>query len=43
MDDLAPHRALRPTERKLLDQMLAKGINAPITTSGDGCSMASQR
>ncbi len=33
MDDLAPIRALRPTERKLLAQMLAKGINAPITTS----------
>ena len=33
MDDLAPVRALRPTERTLLAQMLAKGINAPVTTS----------
>jgi len=33
MDELFPIRALRPTERKLLAQMLAKGINAPITTS----------
>jgi hydrogenase maturation protein HypF len=33
MEDLAPIRALRLTERKLLAQMLAKGINAPITTS----------
>ena len=33
MDDLAPIRALRPTERKLLAQMLAKGVNTPITTS----------
>ena len=33
MDDLAPIRALRPAERKLLAQMLAKGVNAPITTS----------
>jgi hydrogenase maturation protein HypF len=33
MNDLAPIRALRPTERKLLAQILAKDINAPITTS----------
>jgi hydrogenase maturation protein HypF len=33
MDDLASIRALRPTERKLLAQMLAKGVNAPVTTS----------
>ena len=33
MDDLAPIRVLRSAERKLLAQMLAKGINAPITTS----------
>ena len=28
-----PIRALRPAERKLLAQMLAKGVNAPVTTS----------
>ncbi len=33
MDDLLPVRTLRPVERTLLAQMLAKGINAPITTS----------
>jgi len=33
MDDLAPIRALRPAERKLLAQMLGRGVNAPITTS----------
>ena len=43
MDDLAPNRALRPTERKRPAQMLAKGVYAPITTSGAGCSTASLR
>jgi hydrogenase maturation protein HypF len=33
MDALAPIRDLRPGERKLLGQMLAKGVNAPVTTS----------
>jgi hydrogenase maturation protein HypF len=33
MDDLAPVRAFSPTERRLLAQMLARGLNAPITTS----------
>ncbi len=33
MDDLAPMRALRPEERRVLAQMLARGVNAPITTS----------
>ncbi len=33
MDDLAPIRDLRPAERKLLAQMLARGVNAPRTTS----------
>jgi hydrogenase maturation protein HypF len=33
MDDLPPIRDLRPSERKLLAQMLAKGLNAPVTTS----------
>jgi hydrogenase maturation protein HypF len=33
MDDLAPIRALRLTERKLLAQMIGKGVNAPTTTS----------
>jgi len=33
MDDLAPIRDLRPAERRLLAQMLARGVNAPITTS----------
>ncbi len=33
MDDLAPIRDLRPADRKLLAQMLARGLNAPITTS----------
>jgi len=32
-DDLAPVRTFRPSERRLLAQMLDKGINAPITTS----------
>ncbi|MCX7668633.1 MAG: carbamoyltransferase HypF, partial [Anaerolineae bacterium] len=33
MDDLAPIRDLRPAERTLLAQMLARGVHAPITTS----------
>jgi hydrogenase maturation protein HypF len=33
MDNLPPIRDLRPAERKLLAQMLAKGLNAPLTTS----------
>ncbi len=33
MDDLAPIRDLRPAGRTLLAQMLARGINAPLTTS----------
>jgi hydrogenase maturation protein HypF len=32
-DDLAPIRAFRPTERRLLGQMLDRGVNAPVTTS----------
>ncbi|MCG8347549.1 MAG: carbamoyltransferase HypF, partial [Chloroflexales bacterium] len=32
-DDLAPIRAFRPAERRLLGQMLDRGFNAPITTS----------
>ena len=32
-DDLAPVRALTPAERRLLGQMLARDINAPVTTS----------
>jgi hydrogenase maturation protein HypF len=32
-EDLAPVRALRPAERRLLAQMLERGLNAPITTS----------
>jgi hydrogenase maturation protein HypF len=32
-EDLAPVRAFRPAERRLLAQMLERGINAPITTS----------
>jgi hydrogenase maturation protein HypF len=32
-DDLAPVRAFRLTERRLLAQMLARGINSPLTTS----------
>ncbi len=31
--DLAPIRALTAAERRLLGQMLAKGVNAPLTTS----------
>lgn len=31
--DLAPIRALTVPERRLLGQMLAKGVNAPVTTS----------
>jgi hydrogenase maturation protein HypF len=33
MDDLAPIRAFRLAERRLLGQMLAQGINSPVTTS----------
>jgi hydrogenase maturation protein HypF len=33
MDDLAPIRDLRRAERKVLAQMLARDVNAPITTS----------
>jgi hydrogenase maturation protein HypF len=33
MEDLAPVRAFSPTERRLLAQMLERGLNAPITTS----------
>jgi len=32
-DDLAPIRALSAAERRLLGQMLGKGINTPVTTS----------
>lgn len=32
-DDLAPVRSFRPAERRLLVQMLERGINAPVTTS----------
>ena len=33
MVDLAPIRDLRPADRKVLAQMLARGLNAPVTTS----------
>ncbi|WP_423222940.1 carbamoyltransferase HypF [Candidatus Amarolinea aalborgensis] len=33
MDDLAPLQAFRPGERRLLRQMLQRGLHAPITTS----------
>jgi hydrogenase maturation protein HypF len=32
-EDLAPLRALRPDERRVLTRMLERGLNAPITTS----------
>ncbi len=32
-EDLAPMQSFRPTERRLLTQMLKKGINSPVTTS----------
>ncbi|MFQ5856916.1 MAG: carbamoyltransferase HypF [Anaerolineae bacterium] len=32
-DDLAPVRAFRPAERRLLAQMLERGVNTPVTTS----------
>ncbi len=32
-DALAPVRAFRPAERRALAQMLARGVNAPVTTS----------
>jgi hydrogenase maturation protein HypF len=32
-EDLAPVKALRPAERRLLVQMLERGLNAPVTTS----------
>jgi hydrogenase maturation protein HypF len=32
-EDLAPIRAFRPAERRLMAQMLDRGINAPVTTS----------
>ena len=32
-DDLAPVRAFAPAERRLLGQMLERGINSPLTTS----------
>jgi len=32
-EDLAPVRALRPAERRVLARMLARGLNAPLTTS----------
>jgi hydrogenase maturation protein HypF len=32
-EDLAPVRAFRPPERRLLAQMLSRGLNAPLTTS----------
>jgi hydrogenase maturation protein HypF len=32
-DDLAPVRAYRASERRVLGQMLARGVNAPLTTS----------
>lgn len=32
-EELAPIRAFRPAERRLLGQMLARGVNAPVTTS----------
>ena len=33
MDDLAPVRAFSVSERHLLNRMLARGVNAPVTTS----------
>ena len=33
MDDLAPVRAFSVSERRLLGRMLARGVNAPVTTS----------
>ncbi len=33
MDDLAPVRAFSVSERHLLSRMLARGVNAPVTTS----------
>ncbi|RMF00904.1 MAG: carbamoyltransferase HypF [Chloroflexi bacterium] len=33
MDDLPPIRTFSPAERRLLGQMLNKGLNAPLTTS----------
>ncbi len=33
MDDLAPVQAFSSTERRLLAQMLARNVNAPVTTS----------
>ncbi len=33
MDDLAPVAAFAPAERRVLGQMLARGFNAPLTTS----------
>lgn len=33
MVDLAPVAAFSPTERKVLGQMLGRGVNAPVTTS----------
>jgi hydrogenase maturation protein HypF len=33
MDDLAPVRAFSISERHLLSRMLARGVNAPVTTS----------
>lgn len=32
-EDLAPIRSFKPTERRLLAQMLARGLNSPVTTS----------
>ncbi len=32
-DELAPIRAFKPTERRLLAQMLERGLNSPLTTS----------
>jgi hydrogenase maturation protein HypF len=32
-DDLAPARALRPAERRVIGRMLRRGLNAPSTTS----------
>jgi hydrogenase maturation protein HypF len=32
-DEVAPIRAFNPTERRLLAQMLARGLNSPVTTS----------
>ncbi|MDR5702347.1 MAG: carbamoyltransferase HypF [Armatimonadota bacterium] len=33
MEDLAPVRAIPPTERRVLVQMLRRGVNCPVTTS----------